>query len=161
MTYLDWLLKKSCLEGYEKLYSFLDSLEFEVVLPRDNNRCEDGKVLRSNYFLEENKNVSMLKPASVLEVLIAIGYKVIDMIAEEKTIQEMVFEFISNLGLGLYTNDRFDVREITDIINIFMKRQYKYNGDGSIFPVGITMQDQREIELWYQMCKYINTYYSV
>jgi len=38
-----------------------------------------------------------------------------------------------------------------------MDREYSYNGEGGLFAVQHPRRDMRTVELWWQMCWYINT----
>jgi hypothetical protein len=46
---------------------------------------------------------------------------------------------------------------IANILHHFMYRQYDANGYGGMFPISLTHNDQRHIEIWYQFCEYVGS----
>jgi hypothetical protein len=63
---------------------------------------------------------------------------------------------MDNVELKQY-NDRRSYREdtIQDVLDTIIFRTYKYDGRGGLFPLREGKEDQRRVELWYQMCAYI------
>ncbi len=179
-AYFNWLV--SVLPGrkvFSMLYEFLYNISFKVILPRDNNRCEEAKGLRSEYFLECNCNVDMDLPANVLEVLLIIARRCDDMVDSNIGYQGWFSRFLKYLELVSFNNDNmymittsgyysskhdkyFERDEpIVSIIHNWMNRTYNYNGVGGIFPLKNPKEDQRKVELWYQMAQYIDENYEL
>ncbi len=50
---------------------------------------------------------------------------------------------------------RWGAAEIDDILERLIWRQYQEDGQGGFFPLAWPEQDQREVELWYQMNAYL------
>jgi hypothetical protein len=158
--YFDWLCAKVRLDGttnYLELFRVLHSHIFEPVHRDDENRIEDAKEFRE-YFLQETHVDPdphwMSEPCSVFEVLIAFSERAefqIDM-----TAQEWFWQFITNLGLVDYRRASVSDRQtIHDILDRFVMRAYEPNGDGGLFPLRRPQRDQREVEIWYQFCDYV------
>jgi hypothetical protein len=63
---------------------------------------------------------------------------------------------LENLDLCQY-NDRVNLPEdkIEETLDRVIWRTYNFNGRGGIFPLRRPRQDQRDVELWYQLNAYI------
>jgi hypothetical protein len=64
---------------------------------------------------------------------------------------------MKSLGLNGMTDNRFDERYVRDVVQIFLDREYEPNGRGGLFTINNCDYDLREVEIWYQMCWYLNT----
>jgi hypothetical protein len=53
---------------------------------------------------------------------------------------------------------QFDEMYANSKIYAFLNRDYKSNGDGSLFTVRNPKQDMKDIEIWYQACLYLNEF---
>ncbi|MGE5418510.1 MAG: hypothetical protein ACM3N1_00240, partial [Accumulibacter sp.] len=75
------------------------------------------------------------------------------------------WELMENVGLNKFTDDDyFDMGgtlKINHILGTVLGRTYKRNGEGGLFPIKKTIKDQKKIEIWYQMCEYLNENYYV
>jgi hypothetical protein len=162
-VYFDWLcakVRQDNTPNYLELFRILHSHIFTPVVREDENRVEDAKELRE-YFLSETGLYPEVGPGwvnqecSVLEVLIAFSG-----IAEfeiEMSAREWFWQFITNLRLEDYRRASFSDREaICDILDRFVMRDYEPNGDGGLFPLRRPKRDQREVEIWYQFCDYVD-----
>ncbi|MPN40760.1 hypothetical protein SDC9_188299 [bioreactor metagenome] len=73
---------------------------------------------------------------------------------------------IKSLGLYLLTDSVFDnlgyegrldnTDKVKDIVNAFLCRGYNANGAGGLFTVNDTNKDMRDVEIWYQMCMFLD-----
>lgn len=63
---------------------------------------------------------------------------------------------VENLGLIFMTDSRFDRRYTEERIDIFLDREYESNGDGGLFTAEHCREDMRTVEIWYQMCWYLD-----
>ncbi len=61
-----------------------------------------------------------------------------------------------NLGLGTMNDSKFNARQVHDIIDIFLNRKYRANGQGGLFIIDNPPKDLRKVEIWYQMHWYLN-----
>lgn len=158
--YFDWLCAKVRLDNtpnYLELFRILHSHIFVPVVPEDENRVEDAKE-RREYFLQEARlerdPIWLEQEASVFEILIAFSE-----IAEfqmDTSAKEWFWQFITNLRLEDYRRASLsDRRAIIDILDRFVMRAYEPNGDGGLFPLRRPQRDQREVEIWYQFCDYV------
>jgi hypothetical protein len=143
---------------YWKLLSTLHKTEFAWFLWCDDNRAEDGLVLRKEFLrtadIPGQEEWLRIPPCSVLEMLIAFSRRAEFQTADPA--RTWFWEFIDNLGLK-YAHDGSDttVEEIQDILDQFIWRTYGYDGRGGLFPLDDPRRDQREVEIWYQFCDYL------
>lgn len=163
--YFNWLCAKVFQEAnptpsntYWCLLRTLYSTEFVYVLQGDSHRVADGLDLRSEFLIELDIppfDEFMLIPCSVLEMLIALSRR-----AEFQTdepARDWFWEFLDNMGLKAYNDANGDTsEEITEVLNIFIWRTYRSDGYGGIFPIVNPLHDQRKVEIWYQLCEYLN-----
>lgn len=144
---------------YWSLLGQLHTKSFRWFVGNDENRNEDGVLLREEYRdtfdLEEEPDQPDF-PASILEVFIALSRRV----AYESygTPAEWFWLFIENLGLKQYVDAGYTphAAEAVDIaLEIFLDRRYNRDGVGGIFPLNSTRIDQRKTEIWYQSQQYL------
>lgn len=64
---------------------------------------------------------------------------------------------IKNLGLGSMTDARFDEEYVESVIERFLNREYEPDGRGGLFRIRNCTEDLRNVEIWYQMCWYLDT----
>ncbi len=131
--------------------------DFTWTIPNDDNRSEDGKELRQEFLQDYTVDQTWMNtPCNVLEMLIALSRR----IAFESfgTADQWFWKFIENLGLGELTDEAYtySTGEYVDVVlDNFLNRKYETNGRGGIFPLNEPYQDQRQVELWYQMAAYL------
>ncbi len=176
--YYEWLCDKIDLEPgtYDILMCELYNIPFEWVIELDKNRAEDGYILRG-YFHNPDGSTALDscgdKPCSVLEALIALSQKMDYMLADEgrgDRTRIWFWEMIGNLKLDEFTDASFEepfgedmgrLRQITNICERWMRREFSYRGYGSPFPLMNPHRDQREQHLIDQMNDYILEKYVV
>ena len=163
--YLTWLYRqidevrlRHSSKTYWGLLKLLYTKEFVYLVSKDENRVEDGKELRYRFLDEEGiEDVDpnwMHLPCSMLEMM--IGLAGLLSFEADRTPHSWFWEMIQNLGLDGY-NDRkhIPVREVDDILDRVIWRNYDRDGHGGLFPLRHSERDQRRIELWYQMSAYL------
>lgn len=170
--YFNWLLDrlKWRKKGYNKLLYLMFNTPFEVYLERDNNRLEDGKYLRNHFFLDLNIDGEFMEhPVSVLEVLAALAERIdTEYIGNPSDPRpDIIFwEMLYNLGFDSseFMDNRVDFppnqRKFYNKIDFWMRREYDFNGKGSIFPLKSVCFDQRNAEIWDQMLAYLSEKYD-
>lgn len=129
--------------------------EFIWLIPNDDNRVEDGRVLRVE-FLDgaEPDPLWFHLPCSFLEMAIALSRR----LAFEGggTTSEWFWQLMKNLSLeGCTDASESSPDYITHVLNTVIWRTYKRSGEGGLFPLAIPLRDQRTVELWYQMQSYL------
>lgn len=142
--------------SYFFLLRALHKKEFYSFVPNDDNRAEDGKEFRRRF-------ANFDGPCSILEMMIALSDRVaqefVDTIYEAPP-EKWFWEMIDNLGLATFTDDKFlegegGVWPVDNILDGLLERTYDETGKGGLFPLKNPPNDQRKIEIWYQMHKYI------
>lgn len=137
----------------------LHSREFVWLVANDDNRVEDGKELRMEFIHEEGTDdVDMLwieVGCSVLEMLVALA----DRAAFEtsRAPGHWFGVFLKNLGLDKYDDAHWTDnahRHVDRKLDQLIYRTYSPTGRGGIFPLQAPAEDQRRVELWYQMSAY-------
>lgn len=132
----------------------------------DQNRAEDGIELRLDFLrameakdpdfgFEERQSHWYTCDCSVLEMLIAFAIRAADQ--TEISVKDWFMQFLKNLGLDEFRQvDESDKPVIEDILTTFIWRTYDSRGNGGLFPMRQTQNDQRDIEVWYQFCEYLD-----
>ena len=172
--YFEWLFNSVC-DGrfgkgisYRELLTRLHNIEFTYLIPRDQNRAEDGIGLRRRYILtlgyEHDYDFIMDKldgPCSVLEMMIALAIRCEENIMDDPRVgdrtKQWFWGMITSLGLGHMSDDEFDVELVDDKIRRFLYREYEPNGEGGLFTINRCKFDLRTVEIWYQLCWYLDT----
>ncbi len=171
--YFEWMYQLVCNERYSKNLSYrkllkrLHCIDFNYILPMDGNRAEDGIDLRYRFGYEKSYESPMIAayldnyPCSVLEMLIALSIRCEEHIMNDPDIGnrtgQWFWNMIVNLGLGSMSDNRFDLEYVDRVINQFMERRYKKNGEGGLFKIEHCGYDLRNVEIWYQMNWYLDS----
>lgn len=165
--YFEWLSKIVCGRryskqiSYRKLFKYLYDTDFRYSIPMDANRAEDGLDLREKFSREEDDELYLDKPCSVLEMMIALSLR-----CEQEYMDDPIFgdrtgqwfwEMIVNLGLGSMIDDRFDIDYVEKTVNTFLDRDYSPDGEGGLFRIKDCDDDLRDVEIWYQFCWYLDS----
>lgn len=139
----------------------LHNKTFEWSVSNDDNRAMDGIQLRETFFKETGVSVvNSDRPCSFLEMLIALAIR---MNFEENVDPQFgvgvwFWRMMENVGLDEFNDDMYtsaqDARDLVDgIVDNITYRNYNQNGAGGLFPLQHMnhQEDQRNVELWYQM----------
>lgn len=164
--YFNWLERIVTDDNeYSLLLHDLHSHDFISLVKLDENREMDGQSLRilfgdENGISYEDAERYLAGPCSVLEMLIGLASRVEGTIFSDfsegiEETRSYFWEFVSNLGLEQFTNVRYSASEVRHIIETFIFREYEPNGKGGLFPLENPGEDQRKIQIWYQMQMYL------
>lgn len=141
---------------YDYLFGRLHRTRFVPLVSGDDNRAQDGKDLRLDFFNEIGyRDEPFLKEdASVFEVLIAFSRRA--SFETDDSPQAWFWLMLNNLGIAELT-DAYPKNDgwLTNILDVFVNRLYDHNGNGGLFPMNHTINDQRRIEIWYQFSEYL------
>lgn len=164
-TYLTWLYARignvdetRPSRMYWRLVTYLYTREFTWFVPNDDNRVEDGRYIRYE-FLDDLGLAGQMgetwrgRSCSVLEMLMGVCERLA--FDADRTPQHWFWELLNNLGLSGYTDRSFNERHVEEIVNCLIERRYQPDGRGGMFPLKNPEQDQREVEIWYQMNLYL------
>lgn len=158
--YFLWLCNWIRADNHKEFGSLLrrlNSLTFYSLVPHDDNRALDGLNYRETYFRQTGIEPP-LGDCTVLEVLIGIAERMSYLLYDpdlenEDQVHIWFWYLIENLGLTPY-----DTYGNEDKINIWLERKYDSDGTGGLFPLKYSKEDQRKVEIWYQMQAYVNEY---
>lgn len=173
--YFEWMYDMMCTgvtdKSYREIFEYLNLVEFVAVIPMDENRAEDGRNLRCRYAYENDFPSFQVietfgrKPCSVLEMMIALAVRCEEAIMQNSEYgdrtAEWFWEMMRSLGLAHMDDNCFSALEAGHIIYIFLNRMYKRNGQGGLFTIHDPRKDMRKIEIWYQMCFYLDEFVGV
>lgn len=164
-NYFTFLSKIVENKEYDFLLKLLLRLEFYSFVPLDENRSDDGLALRDKFVEETGQHALSLcpqGPCTVLEMMIGLAYRLENESLEsswENSASSWFWVLLENLGLLMYDNtmmlEEDNYNDARDIVIKMVDRRYKPNGDGGLFPLKNTKNDQRKVEIWYQMSEYI------
>ncbi len=172
--YFNWMFRLISEDGnavdkdnsYLKLLNKLHNLDFEIIIPMDENRAIDGADLRYRFGYEENIDDHEIattldnRPSSVLEMMIALAVRCEEHIMSNDDIGDRTgtwfWEMISSLRLNNMIDEHFNDGYVETVISMFNNREYKPNGEGGLFTVRRHNVDLRNVEIWYQMHFYLN-----
>lgn len=172
--YFDWMVSLVTGEryaktiSYSKLLEYLHSVEFAPVIIRgDYDRSEDGIYLRYRFAVDKgydeklNIHKYITGPCSVLEMMTALAQRCEESIMTDSAIGDRTGQWfwgmVVSLGLGSMENRFFDEKYVAGVINRFLNRDYEPNGRGGLFTIKNTERDLRSVDIWCQMCEYLDT----
>lgn len=172
--YFEWLFDQiserqtSKMTSFRKLLMRLHDIKFRWSIPKDGNRAEDGIDLRRRFIIANNYGDSydfimecLDGQCSVLEMMIALAIRCEETIMDDAYVgdrtKQWFWGMVTNLGLGSMTDARFNRRFVDDTINRFLDREYAPNGEGGLFTIRNSDLDLRTVEIWYQLCWYLDT----
>lgn len=170
--YFEWMCQLVCNENrskklpHLKLLSHLNSVEFNYIIGLDGNRAEDGVDLRYRFGDECGYRGAVIascldnQSCSILEMMIALSIRCEEHIMDDPDIGnrtgQWFWDMIDNLGLGSMDNTKFNIDYVDGVLLRFINREYGRNGDGGLFTVKDCRRDMRSVEIWYQMCWYLD-----
>ena len=169
--YFNWLcdVVNVSTVSYDKLLRLLHRTKFRWINIRDKNRAEDGTDLRFRFRksidgLSRNEvlNWHDKEPCSVLEMMIALAIRAEEQIMADPQVGNRTTQWfwgmVSSLGLNRMSDDMFDLIEARNIIEQFLDREYSPDGRGGLFTINNCDYDLRDIEIWTQLCWYLDRF---
>lgn len=165
--YFVWMCQLVDGKNYERhLLMRLHEIDFTYTIPMDSNRAEDGIDLRYRFGRECGYDDAMIaaylddRPCTVLEMMIALALRCEEHIMDDPDVGDQTGRWfwimIDSLGLNNMVGNRYNERYVDATIDIFLNREYKRNGEGGLFTIKHPNCDMRSIEIWYQMCRYLD-----
>lgn len=131
--------------------------EFVWTVPNDDNRAVDGKDLRKEFLAEKgyaSEGDFIEIGCSMLELLIGLSRRLAFEADGEP--DAWFWRLMKNIGLHKFTDDKpFSVDRVDEILDRVIWRTYNHLGHGGLFPLASSDEDQRRVELWYQMSAYL------
>jgi len=131
-------------------------------VPNDDNRAAEGCGLRDRYTIETGNQLNRrldMGQCSMLEMLVALAERFAWQVASlDETVEENIppcfWVLVDNLKLN-------PAQKNLGKLAVLNKRTYAYNGTGGLFPLRHPKEDQRNVEIWYQMMAYLIENYEI
>lgn len=169
--YFSWLSDLVCRQrystfiSYELLLTHLHRTPFRWSIPKDQNRAQDGIDLRCRFAHEyapyEDLERYLTGPCSVLEMMVALAIRCEENIMDDPNFGDRTAQWfwgmIVNLGLGSMTDDMYDEQAVDYALDTLLNRDYEPNGKGGLFLIRQCDHDLRDVEIWYQLCWYLDS----
>lgn len=164
-AYLRWLYRqvaqvrlRNPSRTYWSLLRQLYTTEFVWFIPNDDNRVMDGRELRYEFIEEEGityVNDEWLDlGCSMLEMLIALSRR-LSFDAEGQP-RAWFWHLLKNIELDHLTDEQpYSEKEVDDVLETVIWRNYQANGHGGLFPLKNAKRDQTKVEIWYQLAAYL------
>lgn len=171
MTYFQWLCDMIKHDSQEhSYYIFLGRLfehKFESIVDYDVNRISDGLKLREIFFKETNEPIDLQSDTcTILEMLVGLSERMASIVPEItrdvwfwKIIKNWIFFYETLQDDYYYENDGNTL--VDRCVMTLNHRRYSSTGQGGLFPLKKAKEDQRRVEIWYQMQNYISENVSV
>ena len=172
--YFKWLCNIVCGKryskqvSYQKLLNCLHNIDFRYSIPRDENRANDGIDLRYRFARLKHHDdpydliLDILdRPCSVLEMMVALAIRCEESIMTDTHYGDRTGQWfwvmITSLGLGAMRDDIYDEEYVENCLIRFLNHDYEPNGKGGLFTIRGIKEDLRKVEIWYQLCWYLDT----
>lgn len=171
--YFEWLYNGMCgiryskSISYRKLLEHLHKVKFRCKIKKDKNRANDGISLRYSFAEAQGYRddpeliVDHIKGScSVFEMMVALAQRCENLMDDPKIgdrTSQWFWGMISSLGLNGMSDNHYDETYVDEVITRFLDRDYQPNGKGGLFTIRHCDDDLREVEIWYQLCWYLDT----
>ena len=170
--YFEWLYHIVCDTkysgaSYRKLMWMLHSVAFTYRNPMDANRADDGGDLRSRFGSETGYSTAAIAsyldqaPCSVLEMMVALAIRCEEHIMYDPEVGDRTavwfWTMVVSLGLKGMDDEAFDEEHVGKVVRKFLRGKYRRDGGGGLFHVKGFEEDMRDLEIWYQMCAYLDS----
>lgn len=169
--YLEWLYSqvasvrlKNPSKTYWHLIRALYSTEFVWLIPNDDNRLEDGRDLRAEFIkeaaIDDVDQTWLTIGCSLMEMLVGLSRRLVFESEVETGVGDWFWHLLSNIELA-ELNDRLvesgphHEQFIFHMLHQVIWRTYQSDGFGGLFPLRDPREDQRKVELWYQLSNYL------
>lgn len=167
--YFEWMYDIACANrlpgdiSYRKLFAHLHNTEFRYYMDRDSGRYDDGLDLRYEFGYKcgiKDAERYIEGPCSVLEMIVALAIiceeRIMDNVLYGDRTSQWFWNMITNIGLGAMDDSNFDRKYVDQVVDRFLERRYKPNGEGGLFTINNADRDLRDVEIWWQLCWYLN-----
>ena len=169
--YFEWLYNYVCKGrvnksiSYQDLFLLLHDIEFTFYVRNDVNRARDGVDLRYRFamYMDDERVMDVLDgPCSVLEMMVALAIRCEETIMDDTRYgdrtSQWFWNMLTNLGLNYMTDDKFDREIAVTKIYDFLERRHDPDGKGGLFYIKGCKDDLRDVEIWTQLCWYLDNF---
>ena len=171
--YFDWLIDEVGADKrlFNKVLEQMFHISFYVDykhFPNDVNRLKDGQNLKYRFFTNDmgipREKVDLYfenMECSVLEIMVALAIRCEETIMDDTKYGDRTaqwfWDMMKSLGLAYMTDDKYDPNKVEKIISGFMDHDYAPNGKGSLFTIRRCKDDLRDVDIWTQLCWYLDS----
>lgn len=169
--YFEWLCDRVARNklnkgtSFSRLLLYLHKTDFRWIIPKDENRAEDGYDLRYRFAYDfagiEKADEYLEGPCSVLEMMVALAVRceedIMDDAHKGDRTSEWFWIMVKSLGLGSMMDHKFDDEYVEEVIETFLDREYSPDGRGGLFTIKDCEEDLRDVEIWMQLCWYLDS----
>lgn len=150
--------------SYRYLIRDLYNFPFKWTIQNDNNRAFEARGLREQFCNIENVSYNydyFNEDVSMLELIIALAVRCESIVVDEFDVSasEFFWNILSNLGLDTFYDRVYFTNggrgEVNNILQKVVDRRYSRSGKGGLFPLKFPKNDQRKVEIWYQMMSWL------
>lgn len=172
VDYFNWLCdlvaSREQRQDYDLVFRLMQETGFAWTIANDHNRAYECLRLRDEFCYEfadrSIYDISLRSalddvPPSMLELFISLSMRCESMmvdVAANYSLPEWFWLLMKNVKLDQFDNCKAcEIAQVDGILKIIIDRRYNHNGEGGLFPLKNAEKDQREVELWYQMCTFL------
>ena len=169
--YFEWLYDSVCGDmfssenSFRKLLMTLHNIDFRAIIETDENRESDGVYLRYRFAMtKDDESIAdyICGNCSVLEMMVALAIRCEEAIMDDPKMgnrtSQWFWGMINSLGLSGMYDDNFDKDFVYEVVCRFLDRDYEPDGRGGLFTIKNCDKDLREVEIWYQLCWYLDSF---
>lgn len=161
-SYLNWLCHQvgsATGNTHSRMLEQLFFKEFVWYIPNDDNRAADGRELRREFLGEEREDVDPDFTGcgcSMLELYVGLARRASFEDVQERSTNYWFWHLIKNSDLYRFNDNKKPFTDtVDDILDKIIWRRYGPDGQGGLFPLKHPHEDQRVVELWYQLSAYL------
>lgn len=145
-------------QTYWSLLRKMYTTPYAWFVSNDDNRVSDGIAIRDQWARDHSAMDAewLDQPCSFLEMLIALSDRAAFEDGGDRS--AWFWHLLTNLGLSHINDAEYDElfeHEIGESLDRVTRRTYRANGHGGLFPLRHAEEDQRKVELWYQLNAYL------
>lgn len=158
--YYGWLMDMIGGPGeYSLVLKKLNEMEYTSPIAMDENRAEDGLLLRYYYKKETGKNCEKTGPCSILEMLIGLALRTEnDFLFDPKVgnrVNQWFWDMFFTAGLGEFTDNGQKKWANAHFLDSKVGR----DGRLKLFKMAKSPENFDKMEVWWQLCRYISEKY--
>lgn len=159
-AYFEWLaVQAQPVRGRQTYYDLLYQLhhrEFIWTIANDDNRIADGLELMGEFWAEHGMEPHSVEgqSCSFLELVVGLSRRLSFVAGGDPVVWAWVL--LGNLGFHSVSDpmNRHAHRFVEETCERVIYRRYQADGVGGFFPLSYVEEDQRKVELWYQLNAY-------
>lgn len=165
--YLSWLYRQVAnvktrrgARTHWSLFKQMQDTIFVAIVSHDENRCADAKDLRYEFLAETEDEPGDPEwtgsPCTMLELFVVLSRAL--SFETDDPVNLWFWHLMEELDLEQFNDRKYDKHAqevISDTMDRVIWRNYEPNGHGGLFPLREPPEDQRKVELWYQLNAYL------